>query len=95
MEAGKTGHSYFISFSAKTRDRRGEREGQGIQRTGGQTKDGRTAVKNVSPPGQTLHSRCRFSAEEFPEESVGHSQQGDGGQTSQWCVNLLYMRLLP
>lgn len=24
--------------------------------------------KNVSPPGQKLHSRCHFSAEEYPEE---------------------------
>lgn len=29
---------------------------------------------NVSPQGQKLHSRCHFSAEEYPEESTSSGQ---------------------
>lgn len=33
-------------------------------------------MNHVSPQGQKLHSHCRFSAEVYPEESIGQIEAG-------------------
>lgn len=37
----------------------------------------RALRENVSPPGQKLHSHCRFFAEEFPEEKTKSLSKAD------------------